>query len=397
MIKSGKIILGLALLVSLALALSYCGSKSSDSGTTGTASAGAGSSASTGAIRSATIGLSATASSSSAPSLGKARNLSEAVNGLYDGLRADRAEESALTSKYMVAAAPYSAPSMTSGCLNGGAMATSISTAGTTTTMTITYTNCTEKFMGTLSLVQNGTVTTVDRGLSFTRSWGNSTTPYTVKLTRLSDSKVLEEAVKTMTISGAADPSSKITCGTGKRQIAEYTKITIDMDGSMSVKGTDGAGAAYDETFDAAAYKLVTSNTLDSACTATSGTITQSGKFSYTDNLGSTGTESLDISVADPLSLTWTRVTTGTTGVSYTLNGTVSMATSCFTGAFSLATTQNIFYPTNADCPTAGTLVVWGDVNGSVVYTAAGGVTIKDQAGAVVETYASCKEAQACQ
>lgn len=397
MIKFGKIIIGLVLLVSLALALSYCGSKSSDSGTTstGTASAGAGASASSGAIRSATMGLSATAGSSSAPSLSKAKNLSEAINGLYSGLRAKRAEASALKAKFVAATAPYMATSMTQSCtgMGGGTMSMNISTSGTTTTTTITYANC-YTTAGTVSEVQNGTIAFVDSGLSFSLSMGNSTTPYTMKSTVSSTGAVLQDDVITMTFTGTADSTSGKSCGTP--QSIEYEIFTINMDGNMQLKGIDDTGVAYDETDVATAYTLVANSNLNSACTATGGTITESGKLSYTDNLNSLGTESMDISATNPLSLTWASVTIGTTGDSYNISGSASMVTTCFTGSLTLTTTTDIFYPTSADCPTAGVVTVSGDVNGTVVYTSTGGVQIKDSAGTVVETYTSCNEAQAC-
>ncbi len=395
MIKFGKIIIGLVLLVSLALVLSYCGSKSSDSG--GTASAGAGASASSSAIQSATMGLSATAGSASAPSLRKAMSLSEAVNGLYSGLRAKRAEASALKAKFAAAAAPNSTPSMST-CTYGGNTTMDIATSGTTTTLTITYANCTEHAtmvgMGTISQVLNGTLAFVDSGNSFTFSMGNSTTPYTDKITRLSDGAVLLDDVINMTFTGTADPASVIvTCSTG----TEYKKFTIDMAGNMHLKGVDDTGVAYDETAVATAYKLVANSTLDSStCVATGGTVAESGTLSYTDNLDSKGTESMDISAASPLTLTWTSVTTGTIGDTYIITGTFTMATSCFTGTLTLATPTAMFIPTSGDCPTAGVVTVAGDVNGTVVYTSTGGVQIKDNTGAVVETYPSCNEAQAC-
>lgn len=401
MIKFGKIIIGLVLLVSLALALSYCGSKSSDSGTTstGTASAGAGASASSGAIRSATMGLSATAASSSAPSLGKAKNLSEAVNGFYSGLRAKRADAGALKAKFAAAAAPYMATSMTY-CTNGGNKTTNTAISGTTITVTTIYASCTENYsmtgMGNVSEVQNGTMVFVFSGFSFTGSMGNSTTAYTDTITRLSDYAVLQDDVTTMTFTGNLD-TSMISCGTGTSQ--SYNKFTFDsMDGNIHSKGINDAGVAYDETSVFTAYKLLIAiSTLDNTCAATSWTITESGQLSYTNNLGSLGTESMNISASTPLTLTWASVTTPTTGDSYNISGSASMVTTCFTGSLTLTTTTDIFYPTSADCPTAGEVVVSGDVNGAVVYTSTGGVNIQDSTGAVVVSYTSCNEAQACQ
>jgi len=400
MLRFGKIIIGLVLIGSLTLVLSYCSSSSSDSGTAsnGTASAGAGASASTGAIMSATMGLSATtagsagSSSTGASSLSKARNLSEAINGMYSGLRAKRANANTLKAKFMAAAAPYSAQSITtmpcaSGTMTMDIVTPDIVTAITDTTMTITYDNCTENINNVLQ-VQNGTLVFVDSDSSFTFSLGNSTTPYTNKITRLSDNVVLQDEVTTMTFSGAL--SNLVSCGTG----TEYSNLTIDMDGNLHSKGIDDAGVPYDNIAAFTAYKLVANSNLDTSCTATGGTIDESGKLAYTDNLDSKGNASMDMSAANPLNLTWR--SDGTLGDYYQVGGTVSMVTPCFTGSLTLQTTTEIYLPTNGDCPTAGEVVVSGSVNGSVVYTSTGGVEVRDGTGVLVETHASCDEAQAC-
>lgn len=380
--------MGLVMLVSLTLVLSYCGSKSSDSGNTGTASAGAGASASTGAIQTATLSLSATAGNTSAPSFSKAKNLSEAVNGLYSGLRAKRLDAIALKAKFAAAATSYKAP-VTTNC-SSGTMTEDIVTTLTTTTRTVTYANCVTT-IGSVSQFQNGTVVFVDSGSSFSFSIGNNATPYTYKLTRISDGAVLLDDVIAVTYTGAADQGTGTTCGSPSR--TEYQKFTIGIDGSMHLKGIDLIGVAYDETAVFTAFQLVATSTLDGSCTATGGTITESGTVSYTDNLDIKGTASMDISAANPLRLTWTAVTGGDT---YLISGTITMATPCFTGTLTLATPTAIFIPTDGECPTAGEITVSGDVNGTVVYTSTGGVLIKDGTGTVVESYTSCNQAHAC-
>ncbi len=398
MIKYGKIIIGLVLLVSLALVLSYCSSKSSDSGTTstGTASAGAGASASTSAIQSATLGLSATAGSNNAPSFMKTKSLSKAVNGFYSGLRAKRADTGALKAKLLASAAL--ATGITTSCTGGGDMTVDISSDGTTTTLTTTYSNCTQNSsssFGTVSTVLNGALVFADSDQSFTFSLGNSTTPYSMKMTQASTGTVLQETVATMTYVGASDLTSMTTCtplvGT---PITEYTTMTITMDGNMRLKGIDDSGSAYDETIVATAFKMISTIDRDpDTCDITGGTIQESGATSYTDNLDASENVSITISASNPLTLTWTSVTGGDT---YRISGTISVVTQCFTGTLTLATTTPIFIPTDADCPTAGVVTVSGDVTGTVVYTSTGGVQIKDSSGAVVETYSSCDDVQAC-
>jgi hypothetical protein len=390
--RSGKIISGLVLLVSLALVLTYCGSSSSDSGSggsSGTASAGAGASVASSAIRSATMALSATAASSSnAPSFRKAKTLGEAVNGFTGALRAKRA--SALTAS----AAPSGAPQVTS-CTNGGTKSTDTVITSTDITVTVTYSSCAENYSvtgtGIVQEVQNGAVAFVLSGNSFTISLGSSAAPYTDTVTRLADQTVVQENVINLTLTGTLDTST-LQCGTSGN--TAYFKYTLDMDGNVHSAGLDNS-VAYDETAVFSAYKLVVAaSALDNNCDATGGSIAESGTVSYTDNLDSIGSESISIPASAPLSLAWT---SGTTGDQYTISGSVSMVTLCFTGSLSLATTTDIFYPTNAICPTAGVVVVSGDVNGTVVYTATGGVDIQDGAGTVVESYPSCNEAQACQ
>jgi hypothetical protein len=396
--RLGKIISGLVLLVSLALVLSYCGGTSSDSssgGSSGTASAGAGASASSSAIRSATMALSATAATSSnAPSFRKAKNLGEAVNGFYSALRVKRAAASALRAKFASSAGASGAPQV-SQCTNGGTMTTDTVRTSTDITVTITYSSCAENYgvtgMGIVQEVQNGAAVFILSGNAFTISLGSSAAPYTDTVTRLADQTVVQENVMSLTLTGTLDAST-LQCGT--TQTTDYSKYTLDMDGNVHSAGLDN-NVAYDETAVFSAYKLVVAaSALDNNCDATGGSIAESGTVSYTDNLDSIGSESISIPASTPLSLAWTSVTTGD---QYAISGSVSMVTPCFTGSLTLETTTYIFYPTNTNCPTAGVIVVSGDVNGTVVYTATGGVDIQDGAGTVVESYPSCNEAQACQ
>jgi hypothetical protein len=62
---------------------------------------------------------------------------------------------------------------------------------------------------------------------------------------------------------------------------------------------------------------------------------------------------------------------------------------------FTFATTERIFVPDFAKCPTAGKLIVTlNDDDITVTYTASGGVEVI--AGDTVETFDSCDDIDAC-
>ncbi len=410
--RYGVIALIAVLVLGLAIYFAACsGGGGSSSVSTGTASAGVGASVASTAINSGTMALSSTVggSSSGAPHL-KPQNLSSAVNSFYSGLQAKRASASAFRAKLLagtISSAPVS--TTTNSCLGGGTVTTiwDVTTAGTTTitTLTLTNNNCTDLFSigtDTISQVWNGStafsISESPQAFSFTFSQGNSasTTPLTLTWTRQSDSKVVLNDSAIQTFTGTADLTSAITCTPvgSTTSLTQYQKFTISMDANMHYTGIDLADKPYDVADNAKGFTLVATSTLDNTCTATGGTITESGAVAHTDNIDPKGNTSLTIT--SPLTLIWASVVGAVPGNTYDLSGSSTTSTPCFTGSITLATTTPIFIPTGATCPTAGVITVSGTVNGSVNYTASGGVDIKNSQGTTVESYTSCDEAKGC-
>lgn len=409
--RYGVIALIAVLVLGLAIYFAACsGGGGSSSGSSGTASAGAGASVASTAINSGTMALSSTVggSSSGAPHF-KPQSLSSSVNTFYSNLQAKRASIAAFKAK-MLAGTISSAPVLTTTnpCLGGGSVTTvlDITTAGTTTTTMLTFTNdhCTDIFStgtDTITQVWNGStafiITEGTGTFSFTFSQGNSatTTPLTLTWTRQSDSKLVLNDSAIQTFTGSADLTSAITCTPlgSATSITQYQKFTISMDANMHYTGIDAADNPYNIADNAKGFTLVADSTLDNTCTATGGTITESGAIAHTDNIDPKGNTSLTIT--SPLTLVWASVIGVVSGDTYDISGSSTMSTPCFTGSITLATTTPIFIPTGATCPIAGVVQVSGTVNGTVTYLSTGGIQI-DSPGKPTETYTSCDEAKGC-
>ncbi len=407
--RYGVIALIAVLVLGLAIYFAACSGGGSNSGSSGTASVGAGASAASTAINSGTMALSATVggSSSGAP-LFRPQSLSAAVNAFYSTLQAKRANVSLLRAK-MLAGTISNAPvsSLTVTCQTSGTwtLTLDVTSAPTTTTLILTYNNCvTDVYTaasGTIRTVWNGAFSIADsnNGSSLTFRDGDGTTPLTLKWIRLSDNTVVLNNSAMGTLTGSADVSTSITCtpvsgpNAGVTQ-TEYKRFTLTMDASLhytGIGGSDFTGSAYNFVDSATSFTLDATSNLDGTCTATSGQIKESGAVAHTDYIDSKGNTSLDIT--SPLTLAWASVTGGD---SYNLSGSFNMQTPCFTGSLTLATTNDIFVPTGATCPTAGVVTVSGTVNGSVVYTSSGGITIEDSQGTPVENYPTCDQAKGC-
>ncbi len=408
--RYGVIALIAVLVLGLTIYFAACSGGGSSSGSSGTASAGAGASMASTAINSGTMALSSTVggSSAGAPHF-KPQSLSSAVNTFYSGLMAKRAGVAAFKAK-MLAGTISSAPvsTTTTPCSGSGSVTTvwDITTAGTTTTTTLTITNdhCTDIFStgtDTITQVWNGStafsISESPQLFSFTFSQGNSvtTTPLTLTWTRQSDRKVVLNDSAIQTFTGSADLTSWTICTPvgSAASTTQYQKFTISMDANMHYTGIDLADKPYDVADNAKGFTLVADSTLDNTCTATGGTIAESGAIAHTDNIDPKGNTSLTIK--SPLTLVWASVIGAVPGDTYDLSGSSTMSTPCFTGSLTLTTTDLIFVPEGNTCPTAGVVQVSGTVNGTVTYLPNGGVQI-DSPGKPTETYTSCDEAKGC-
>ena len=101
--------------------------------------------------------------------------------------------------------------------------------------------------------------------------------------------------------------------------------------------------------------------------------------------------------MSDPLSIN-ERVEPG--GSSYTIDGTLTVSVNepCIDETsltFTFLTTERIFVPDFAKCPTAGQLLVTlNDTEITVTYTESGGVTVSSDG--TEETFDSCDNIDAC-
>jgi len=122
-----------------------------------------------------------------------------------------------------------------------------------------------------------------------------------------------------------------------------------------------------------------------------------SGGVSFTDNINPGASFALSSPLSDPLRINQ-RGEPG--GSSYTIDGTLTVSVNepCIDETsltFTFLTTERIFVPDFAKCPTAGQLLVTlNDTGITVTYTESGGVEVIS--GDTVETFDSCDDIDAC-
>ncbi len=252
-------------------------------------------------------------------------------------------------------------------------------------TTIITFTDCrmTDLDDPDVELYFDGTITFFLQG---TTEFSITYSGFYYVSTRISTGRLLEEGTLNLTVE-----SMIVIAATCNDLIGR--PITTLVDGTYSVRGDEDEDGTvdYDFTVQNRAFQFVTVvNALDPGCEPTDVTVTVTGGLDFTDNLTSL-TYSMDFSTADPLVM---NEVTAAGGMNITISGTFTLNTTCFSGTVTVETTAPIFIPDGADCPTAGVLVVTGDLTGTITFTPSGGVEVDNGSdGTVDETYASCEEA----
>lgn len=360
----------------LVLAVFGCGGGGSDSSPAapGTKSASAGATSAQQAVLAGKVGLSSLANGAKAPRLNmsKGGDLNALIAGFTKDLNVYRAKA--------VAFAPQ-----TVSCAGGGTMTFD----STTTSLTATYAACITPITGATEY-QDGTIT-----ISFTTgSFSIGMSNYTDRMTSTSGT-LLSENISNFTMSGTTGGAS-LSCGTKTLQ----NTFNLTMDGTISNKEDANADGTLDLNMSEqmTSFKLgVLVNTLDNLCNPTDSTITMSGGISTTNNIQTNDSFSMTIAAANPLTITAMTVTIPSAGENVTISGTFATTSSCFNGSLTIATPTPVFYPTGSESPTAGKIVITGDISGTVTYTSTGDVQVDEGSdGTVDKTYPSGTPIEAC-
>ncbi len=261
---------------------------------------------------------------------------------------------------------------------------------GTTTT----YSQCVYVF-GDTKFYFDGSISYTDTGTGFTSVAGSANNPYVIRIYQVVNAAdvLLSETSMTLSFNGTFNGSE--SCGAG----TIYTSTSIAMSGSMSFIENSVDGAAIENGSATLTNMVVdaTSSNFDSVtCEPANVALTMSGSASSVDNLDSSNSMSLSISEASPLSIQW--ADTGLI-IEVEVNGTMTVAASCFNGTLTIATTTPIQVPDTDEeaCPIAGVVTLTGSMTGTVTYNSNGSVSIDEGSnGSVDQTLASCNDAGTC-
>ena len=376
------------------LLLTGCGGSSGSSGGGG-GPTGPSESASntTTAVNFAIGGIDFALSSMSSPSLkpslkpfrkAKATDLKASVAGFYKGLKAYRAK----------AISPLTDIPCDSGSAHIDITPTGIE---------LTFTDCQDSLGDELEYT-DGIISFSETPTGFTLTiTGHTTgTGFTSRRTRTSDGSLVEEDITDLTVTGTFGVTT-IDCG----GVPFSDSITMVIDGAFSFEADFDGDGMLDEDLDESVDSLSLSMTVSQisapdsfgVCEPTDFTVSIFGAFAEMDNLDPDFSFSVSMSSSNPLTITWMEVTGG---VELTINGSLTVSDSCFTGSITLVTTTPLFFPDTGseddgiDCPSSGVITVTGTWTGTITYTS-GGVDIDNGSdGTVDETLSDCEDAATC-
>ena len=274
------------------------------------------------------------------------------------------------------------------GCLDGGTM-----------DMTETATGFSVVFDECINIVE-GMMTFQDGQMSFeeTDTTFNFFNNMVTRLTNVETGAILSESVtEEMTFSGNLVGDD--ACGPDS--------ISMVMNGSMVIQSDfnfDGTPDAHLATVFTDYNLAMAASNFDGECSPQNFQASQWGGFAFTDHIDTENSMGMDISVEEPLLLIVEVEadefcpTCG--GETWSISGSYSAESSCFTGSLTVATLTPVFIPDSSEdqCPIAGEIQVTGDLNATIAFQGNGSVTV-DQGndGTVDETYEDCNEAGICE
>lgn len=310
----------------------------------------------------------------------RTQNLAGAVAGFHTALMAHRAN--------------VISPSIAVPCTTGGTVDTTTTAAG----LTVTFTNCRERFDGNGDGVDDVEVST-DGSISFSATnmdFAQTLKDFRTRTIRIADDHLLEEVLLDLAVTGTIE--NFMVCQGAEIPAASTSVIN----GTFSEKVDENADAVLEEDsrgdFEDFVIAVVVSN-FDSRCMPTDFVTSESGTFSFMDNLEVNNTLTVSIPSSDPVVITWETVAGG---VDVTVNGSYTMSSSCLTGSLTIETIEALFFPISEetelpDCPTSGVIEVTGDQTATITFTATGGMEIDNGSdGTVDETFESCADADIC-
>jgi hypothetical protein len=285
-------------------------------------------------------------------------------------------------------------PSIAAPCAAGGTVDTTTTAAG----LTVTFTDCRERFDGNGDGVDDVEVST-DGSISFSATnmdFAQTLKDFRTRTTRIPDNHLLKEVFLDLAVTGTIE--NFMVCQGAEIPAASTSVIN----GTFSEKVDENADAVLDGDsrgdFEDFVIAVGVSN-FDSRCMPTDFVTSESGMFSFMDNLEGHNALTVSIPSSDPVVITWETVAGG---AEVTVNGSYTLTSFCFTGSLTIETMEALFFPISEetelpDCPTSGVIEATGDPTATMTFTATGGMEIDNGSdGTVDETFESCADADIC-
>ena len=310
----------------------------------------------------------------------RTQDLAGAVAGFHTALTARRA--TAIS------------PRLAAPCAGGGIADTTITATG----LTVTFTDCRERFDSNGDGVDDVEVAT-DGSVSLSATSTDSAqtlSSFRTRRTRIPDDRLLEEVFLDLAV---AETIENFTVCQGAEIPAASTSV---INGTFSGKVDENADGVLDEDsrgdFEGFAIAVAVIN-FDSRCTPTDFSTSESGTLSFMDNVEVNNNLTVSIPSSDPVVVVWKTVAGG---ADVTVNGSYTLSSPCFTGSLTIETIETLFFPIAEetglpDCFTSGVIRVTGDQTATITFTATGGMEIDNGSDGTVDgTFESCADSDIC-
>lgn len=369
----------LALLISISLMAYSCGGGGGGTGAPANAKAAA---AATKSV------ISAFAASSSGTSTGStlkpasgvksnAKTIRKGILGLKTRLQSGNSRQ-----KTLRASSPAT-------CLPGG----SGTVTSTTTSFTETYINCDKDNADGTITRKNGTLAVTFAENSFSSTFKN----FEESTLRSTDLALLkyEKTDGTFVMSGGT-----LTRCNDEESFFNNAIITINATFEEKADENGDHVLERDETFTGTHFRMTISESFDAtSCSLTQDTIVMNGAATFTDNLHPASDDNFTATFTGyTITEAERKVDNAVVGDQLTLAGTIALTSPCATGTYTMTTEIPLFFPTGAECPVEGkVLVVGGGLTTAVTATPTGGVTIDEgNDGTIDKSFDTCNDTAIC-
>lgn len=296
--------------------------------------------------------------------------------------------------------APQTIPA--NNCTEGGSEQVSTTSDESGVTVATTYAECKWSYDADADgqvdtqVTQNGVTRNKTNSSGYELVQGDTDKPYTYKIVRLSDSRVVSE--------NSINNVVRVTYGTETYDCGGRSRLkqmTISLSGTDHEKEDENKDGTVDvDSVNTATDFIVKTNVEsfdETTCSPKKLSIAVTGKYASDDHVNTSKSVTMESKTDNALSLTIEQATkNGIDGQIITVNGTPTITTPCSTSTVSFNTSSPLFLGTTASCATEGTVRVSSARKALLQYTSTGGIDIDaDDNGSIDTAYGSCIDAPA--